>query len=537
MKQDEDIKYCICTEGSDLNFPYLRVMLQSLFKHNSWIKGDVVILTCDLTPLSTHNREILKSICPNIKYVNIESGQYKSFNFKASDRNKILTNLYRINAFSLHGFDFVMYISSLSFCISSITKLFVGNSDILVANSGTTVVSREPGVSPKNITEFNSSVMIISKEVLDAKLKSAMLDKLKNTRGIASSDISNIIRDAIKLSGNNISYQSVNSIVKKSKFNDSKFNSFKAIQNNVTFIELDIGINEKQKTPVAFMYKKMNQLWNSYNAQGDWNTEESLSGIVNMSSYVERVKKRKVKNLPRTSTLRAHGLNINSEYDSDFCIMITTYNRKKCIEKLTNNLKKMGSCKIVVIDDASNQDIDTCNIDNYTKLNTNNGKMSWWKTVNLLWEKAVLYNCKYYVMLPDDALPNKDMFNEAIRLWESIKDSSKIAMHLANNNRTKNWTNVYRSDYNEELYKTQTTEFSFLCTREFIRYIIPPVKRARWNKNKSLGSGVGESLNRYWVKNNKNIYGVKSSLIHINCNCPDSVMNYEERKKNPWIIK
>ena len=301
MKQNKDITYCICTEGSDLVFPYLRVMLLSLFKHNSWVKGEVVILTCDITPLSTHNRKILESIVPNIKYVDIDSKQYNSLNVRNSNRGELLTNLYRINAFSLHGFDFVMYISSLSFCISSITKLFVGNSDTLAANSGTTAISREPGISARNITEFNSSVMIISKEVLDAKLKGAMLARLKNTRCIASSDISNAIRDVIRLNGNNISYQSVYSIVKKSKYNDSKFSKFKAIQPKVAFIELDIGINEKKKTAASFMYKEMNRLWNSYNIQGEWNSEETPSGIVNMKAYVERVKKRKVVHLPKVS--------------------------------------------------------------------------------------------------------------------------------------------------------------------------------------------------------------------------------------------
>lgn len=294
MKQDKDIAYCICTEGSDLVFPYLRVMLLSLFKHNSWVKGDLVILTCDITPLSTHNREILESIVPNIKYVDIDSKQYNSFSVQNSNRAELLTNLYRINAFSLHGFDFVMYISSLSFCISSIAKLFVGNSDILVANSGTTAISREPGVSARSITEFNSSVMIISKEVSDAKLKDAMLARLKNTRRITGSDISNAIQDVIKLNGNNISYQNVDCIVKKSKYNDSKFSQFKAIQSNVAFIELDIGINEKKKNTASFRYKEMNRLWHSYNIQGEWNSEETPSGIVNINAYVERVKERKV---------------------------------------------------------------------------------------------------------------------------------------------------------------------------------------------------------------------------------------------------
>lgn len=541
MKKDNDIKYCVCTEGTDFTFPYLRVMLLSLFKHNPWIEGDVVILTCDLTPLSNHNREILNEICQNIKYVNIETRQFKSFNLKSSNRNAILTNLYRINAFSLHGFDFVLYINSMSLCISSITGLFIGESDVIATNSGYTILNKEPGKKFISKTVFNSSLMIISRDTLNMELKDKMLDRLKTNRNITNLDISSSIHDILKLNGNNINYHSVNTVVKKSKYNDSKFKTFSSIQKNVIFIELDIGINEKKKTPASFMFKKMNQLWNSYNIQGEWNSEETPSGIVNMNAYVDRVYTKRLKNrgINKKSRveLRTDSSINNTEYDSDFCIMITTYNRKKCVEKLTRNLKKMGNCKIVVIDDASTQDIDTSNIDDYTKLNTNNGKKGWWKTVNLLWGKAALYNCKYYIMLPDDALPNEDMFNEAIRLWESIKDPSKIAMHLANNNREKNWTNYSRTNYNSEIFKTQTTEFSFICKKEFIRYIIPPINPYRWRKNKLLGSGVGDSLNKYWVSKKKNIYGVKKSMISKNKDCPHSLMNPEARKKNPWIIK
>ena len=72
MKKD-DIKYCIVTEGADFNFHYLRVMLNSLLKHNSWAKDNIIIMICDLTPLSLHNKEILKSINDKIQFVEIDA--------------------------------------------------------------------------------------------------------------------------------------------------------------------------------------------------------------------------------------------------------------------------------------------------------------------------------------------------------------------------------------------------------------------------------------------------------------------------------
>ena len=172
--------------------------------------------------------------------------------------------------------------------------------------------------------------MIISKEVSDAKLKDAMLAGLKNTRRITGSDISNAIQDVIKLNGNNISYQSVDSIVKKSKYNDSKFSQFKAIQPNVAFIELDIGINEKKKTAASFRYKEMNRLWNSYNIQGEWNTEETPSGIVNMNAYVERVKERKVAHLPKYVNPNTNELKVS--------VLISAFDSVDFIEKCLDSI-------------------------------------------------------------------------------------------------------------------------------------------------------------------------------------------------------
>ena len=60
---NDKLKYCLCTEATDITFPYFRVMLISFLKHNSgWSKGKLVILTCDLTPLSKANRKIIKEI-------------------------------------------------------------------------------------------------------------------------------------------------------------------------------------------------------------------------------------------------------------------------------------------------------------------------------------------------------------------------------------------------------------------------------------------------------------------------------------------
>jgi hypothetical protein len=77
-----------------------------------------------------------------------------------------------------------------------------------------------------------------------------------------------------------------------------------------------------------------------------------------------------------------------------------------------------------------------------------------------------------------------------------------------------------------------------MCQREFIATPLQPVPATLWDKNPLLGSGVGQQLNKYWVDKGRTIYGVKDSAIIRSGLVAEheSVMNVEERKKNPWII-
>jgi len=219
------------------------------------------------------------------------------------------------------------------------------------------------------------------------------------------------------------------------------------------------------------------------------------------------------------------------------CVMITTYNRKQCVEQLCETLKQMKhDVQIVVIDDASEEAPSTENIDTYIRNNVNGGREGWFDTINKLFRMSLKTEADVYFMLVDDALPNEDFFDEAFRLWNSIEDDKKVALHLANNDRRKNWTNFVRQSYNDELYLTQTTEFSFMCVPTFLKITLKQPSADRWIKRPNAGSGVGEQLNVHHVKKGRRIYGVKKSLIHANNNCTESMMNYEERKLNKWKL-
>lgn len=216
--------------------------------------------------------------------------------------------------------------------------------------------------------------------------------------------------------------------------------------------------------------------------------------------------------------------------------MITTYQRPRQLEKLTKKLKKLNpECVIVVISDELNYTFNTENIDVLLCNKQNQGKAGWWRTVNALWDKALEVNADYYIQMVDDSLPNDNFFTELFRIWDTIQDDKKIALHLANNGREMNWTNFKRRRYNKDVYLTQTTEMSFLCLPEFITYRIPYMNPDRWIKNPLSGSGVGNRLNKHWVAMGRRIYGVVHSIISKNEGA-GSLMNPKERQINPWKI-
>lgn len=240
-----------------------------------------------------------------------------------------------------------------------------------------------------------------------------------------------------------------------------------------------------------------------------------------------------------SSTLIGLGTNDFPSISARFCVMITTYNRVEPFYQLTKRLKELNpNCRIVAVDDCSEIKPDVKYVDVFHRNSKNQGKQGWYKTVNKLWSMALDENADYYVMIPDDSFPKDNFFHKALETWGSISDTDKIALHVSNNNRESNWTGFTREDYNNLVYKTQTTEMDFMCLPEFITLKLKGMNPKKWEENPNLGSGVGQELNRHWVKQGKTIYGVKNGLLIRSglVNDDESVMNVEERKKNPWIL-
>ena len=85
----------------------------------------------------------------------------------------------------------------------------------------------------------------------------------------------------------------------------------------------------------------------------------------------------------------------------DFVYLITTYDRYDSLINLVNSILLLSqNKKIIIVDDCSN-DLRYENLKNYHtdliyyKTEKNNGKKNYWKTVNLLYQKAKEIDFKY----------------------------------------------------------------------------------------------------------------------------------------------
>ena len=525
--------FCAITEFIPNEFHLTRVSIFSFIQKNQWFDGTIIILTLDKSKITSDQLDQLDLIYSDIKILEV-------------DANSILELKAKPKRFQPNLDPLLNYLYTFAFKIKSKGNIYFSNrivfnksaDSFLNINKATFAIDSNR-LPTGDGSDLNLSMFYVPGEYQSDALHMTIVNKLKSHK-----NVSRLNSDSIKesLFNHEVDIETISSInlVDSSNFSNGKYRDFLRYSKAICAINMStIDLSDPRFKRIHLYWQSINKQYLKYkpSIKSSHISHDNLKISRNRTdTYSDAVGKKQKKNGP--PSLRADNISLTTAYDADFCVMITTYNRKKCIESLTNSLKTLNpSCKVVVIDDCSDDEIDTSNIDTYIKLSENNGKENWWKTVNLLWDKALGYNCKYYMMLPDDSLPNPGMFEDAIRIWNSIDDPLKIAMHLANNNRERNWTNYCRTEYNNDVYKTQTTEFSFLCTGYFIRYIIPPINKNRWKKNNRLGSGVGERLNRYWVNHKKNIYGVKTSLISSNCLCPDSVMNVEERKINPWILK
>jgi hypothetical protein len=227
------------------------------------------------------------------------------------------------------------------------------------------------------------------------------------------------------------------------------------------------------------------------------------------------------------------------EFEYDFCIIITTYNRPEMLRYLLDDIEFSSLGKrilVTVFDDGS--DIDYDYLDKYdikyVKYIKNNGKVNYWKLVSDTFKYCGKIKSKYYIYLPDDIRLKNNFFEESIRIFEKIEDQNKICLNLLMDESRRgnsNWTGFTPIEY-DEYYKTQWNDLCFISKFDFfekINFEILPISKNRWLKNSELGSGVGQQMSMRLLSLNQNMYHVINSLVTHGEH--DSKMNYEDRQK------
>ena len=183
--------------------------------------------------------------------------------------------------------------------------------------------------------------------------------------------------------------------------------------------------------------------------------------------------------------------------------LITTCNRPVSCQRLVDALAGLGD--IYVMNDGCEYKITGVK---QSFIHQRQGRMGYWYVVNWLFRMRTSH--RYYIMLPDDFMPAKDMVTEAIRIWESIEDKDKICLNLYTDRVGQTcWTNFEPIDKGK-VYLTQWVDMCFLCEDKFFSIVgkLPPLYGGTHSS-----SGVGRFISTYLYKTKHNLYMVKESLV------------------------
>lgn len=234
----------------------------------------------------------------------------------------------------------------------------------------------------------------------------------------------------------------------------------------------------------------------------------------------------------------------NNETTYDYCIVITTYNRRQMLKTLLqdvfNNCKNK-KVKVVVFDDASDFYLDVDKHDvQLIRYHKNNGKTNFWKVIEDTFKYVKNINARYYFYLQDDVRLVDNFFERSTEIYEKIDDHKKISLGtlmVESQRNTPKWTNFVPENHGD-YYKTQWCELFFVAERKFfeaLEYKMNPISTDRWKNRPNLGSGVGEQISHRLLGLGYNMYHVVNSLAEHGDH--ESAMNTSDRKTVKLIAK
>ena len=185
-------------------------------------------------------------------------------------------------------------------------------------------------------------------------------------------------------------------------------------------------------------------------------------------------------------------------------IIITTYNRSKMLSELLNQIINYTQYDLLisVYDDCSTEEesfnnfilCQRFNID-YFRSGTNYGKKKYFHLINKAF--ASIPDADYYFMLPDDFAIEPNYFDRCIHGFNAIKSNDKVCMNTDIDGRIGKecWTNYKPVDIGN-VYRSQWVDMCFIATRRFFDALGKIEVGNRWERDESLGSGVGAVISK-----------------------------------------
>ena len=206
----------------------------------------------------------------------------------------------------------------------------------------------------------------------------------------------------------------------------------------------------------------------------------------------------------------------------EFLFLITTYNRFDNLKSLIDSIIPLnGTKKIIIVDDCSTDEryenlIDYHDDVLYYKTETNNGKINYWKTVNLLYSKVKNIDFKYVITIPDDVELIKD-FDLIVRKY-GVNDEIVRCFTQTSASET-NWGYKYWLDC------------SFITKKEIFEKLEFKIDPIYVKDDYKVSSGVGKQLTERINRLNIKVVSYGSVVNHLGND--NSKMHPTLRKEEP----
>ncbi|MEI7668866.1 MAG: hypothetical protein WCJ33_02140 [Pseudomonadota bacterium] len=147
----------------------------------------------------------------------------------------------------------------------------------------------------------------------------------------------------------------------------------------------------------------------------------------------------------------------------------------------------------------------------YFRSGTNYGKKKYYQLINKAF--ASIPDADYYFMLPDDFSIEPNYFKRCIEIFKGITNYDKVCLNTDIDGRLGKecWTGYKAIDMGN-VYRSQWVDMCFLANRKFFDSLGKIEVGNRWDKDESLGSGVGAFISRRLHQQGLGLYHAKEHL-------------------------